>query len=152
MKGKTVTDPLKRKRPYLLLGFYMTVSLTIVMDIYLILRTLRSDLTDSNIVIIYAGNAHIKNYSTFLGNAFTNSLIYDSTTVKKCIKIPFNIIDKVYSITKNLKCQTCTYSNEEILNVLSERYEKENIEYAIDKTKKEYNIPERKVLKLVWNN
>jgi len=79
------------------IGMEFEDPITIIMDVYLFLRMLRSDLTDSHIVVVYAGASHTKRYSNLLKDTKLGKVIW-SRPMKldvKCIEIPEKVSKQV---------------------------------------------------------
>lgn len=137
---------------YRMLKFLLTLQVSIIMDVYLLLRALRKDLDDSNIAIVYAGNRHISSYSSFLEKTFDKPIFETKPPPKsKCIKIPENIKKKVQRITLNYPERRCSYGRRDLIQVLSFYFGKDRktINSCLKQTSFVNNMSESNVLKIL---
>jgi hypothetical protein len=144
---------------------------TILMDVYLLLRMLRKDLNDSNIVIVYAGKFHIEQYSKILDDFpnirnitrqhkesiyKTDFIVYD----EKCVEIPEKARKEIYSISLGLPKNKCLYKESEMIEIIADQYE-EHIYFknqitvpivnsCLNKTAEKHNLTRNEVLNIIW--
>ena len=143
---------------YSKLRLFMAISMSIIMDVYLLLRMLRKDLNDSHIAIVYAGNIHIESYKVFLYKTFRGcDVVYqtDAPPGSKCIKIPENIVEKVRKITSQFPKSRClTRGKTPVKNIESQKrilslYFDQNIKMinsCLKQTSSQHKMSEEQVL------
>ncbi len=130
--------------------------ITIIMDVYLFLRMLRSDLRDSHIVVIYAGAAHSKRYSNLLKATKLGKVIW-SHPMKldaKCIEIPEKVSRQVEKMVQKLPRTKCSYSKKLEEKTIARQYKREDSEIrkAIEETSRMIRVPKNVIRSVVWES
>jgi len=137
--------------------FLLLSNTAIVMDLYLLFRMLKPNLSDSHIVIIYVGAAHVVNYSIFLRKTGFAHLIWkspESKDEKKCIKFPSKVIDKINALVRSFPKNRCSYPRKTELRALAEHFgrKESDIEACLKESSRRLLISENTVLQVVWES
>jgi len=132
--------------------FILLIIFPAVMDVYFLLRMLKPSLSDSHIVVAYAGDLHIRSYARFLGGLKFCRPIWKRPMDSKCIEIPHRVIKEVNSLVKTFPKSRCSYPRVDEIHLLAKHFGRSEavIKTCLKETAEILSLSEDEVLRKVW--